>query len=77
MWECRSQDFRNWKPFAGEKKPPVQVASFATREEAEEAKRLARSLGIEACVVAAHIRRKRAEKAEGFNLARADWQMHP
>ena len=75
MWECRSQDFRNWVAFQGHPKPPIQIERFATKEEAEEAKKLARGRGIEACVVAMHIERKRQPRAEDFNLARADWKL--
>ena len=62
----------------GTRKPPIQVVRFATKEEAEEAKKLARSLGIDACVVAMRIKRKRLPQAEDFNLARAaDWKLFP
>lgn len=77
MWECRSQDFRNWVAFQGHPKPPIQIERFATKEEAEEAKKLAKSLGIDACVVAMRIRRKRQPRAEDFNLVRADRKLLP
>ena len=77
MWECRSQDFRNWVAFSGHPKPPVVTQRFETKEAAEQAKTLARQTGLEACVVAMRIKHKRPPQAEDFNPARADWKLFP
>ena len=77
MWECRSQDFRNWVAFSGHPKPPVVTQRFETKEAAEQAKTLARQTGLEACVVAMRIRLKRLPEAEVFKLARAVWKLFP
>ena len=76
MWECHSQDFRGWRESAMEKMPPKQVEKFATKEEAERAKKSAQALGLTACVVAQKPPRARKQKAEDFNKLRAGWKLH-
>jgi hypothetical protein len=78
MFEVHSQDYRGWRGAHFDRKPPVTIERFATKEAAEEAKVLAQARGQTACVVPAKPPRAKRVEPQGwsdFDVARKDWQI--